>query len=219
MYTRRKRDAQCFNPNDKENVVFVKNCNCTEQDWECDFGYQETITNGQRLCRLVRAPPRDPPQTCPANTVYYVSKGYRKVTGDTCVGGIDHSPLAKSCPAAANGPQAASSYGWLVALMIILLFAAIGVVAFVVYKNEAWRNKVSTFLGIGAPSYSRLGARPNSLADEEFGIGTDPDLDDPDVEEDARVIQDHEIMKETTGQQGPVSSPHEEQRSDFDPRT
>lgn len=33
-YTRRKRDRACFNGEEYERAEFVKNCLCTEEDWE-----------------------------------------------------------------------------------------------------------------------------------------------------------------------------------------
>ena len=54
--------------------------------------------------------------------------------------------------------------------------------------------KLLSLVGIrsGANSrYSRLGGRHGALAEEEFGIGGEHDLDDSDVEEDAPVLQDN----------------------------
>ncbi len=38
-YTRRKREAACFNPQKLETAVTHDNCACTEEDFECDYGY------------------------------------------------------------------------------------------------------------------------------------------------------------------------------------
>ncbi len=46
-YTRRKREAKCFNPEQWERVKYVKNCECTEEDWECDEGF---VRHGDGEC-------------------------------------------------------------------------------------------------------------------------------------------------------------------------
>ena len=39
-YTRRRRASQCYNGEVYERVEFRKNCQCAEEDYECDFGYE-----------------------------------------------------------------------------------------------------------------------------------------------------------------------------------
>jgi hypothetical protein len=46
-YIRRKRDAKCFNPEDIEKPVAVEPCPCSDEDWECDYGYYRKIDGGQ----------------------------------------------------------------------------------------------------------------------------------------------------------------------------
>ena len=38
-YTRRKADSACFNGEDYEVVVARNPCQCSEMDYECDFGF------------------------------------------------------------------------------------------------------------------------------------------------------------------------------------
>lgn len=45
-FIRRKRDVKCFNPDDYEKVVSTEPCACTEEDWECDYGYFRRIDGG-----------------------------------------------------------------------------------------------------------------------------------------------------------------------------
>lgn len=42
-YSRRKRDAKCFNPEELEKEVLMESCECTHEDWECDVGYHREI--------------------------------------------------------------------------------------------------------------------------------------------------------------------------------
>jgi len=39
-YVRRKRDACCFNGKAYDRIVKVEYCECTEEDWECDLGFE-----------------------------------------------------------------------------------------------------------------------------------------------------------------------------------
>ena len=38
-YIRRKRDVKCFNPREFDNVSDVQSCPCTEEDWNCIYGF------------------------------------------------------------------------------------------------------------------------------------------------------------------------------------
>ena len=89
-YTRRKREAKCFNPEQWERVKYVKNCKCTEEDWECDEGF---VRHGDGECKSENGQliSEDPPKYCKG--YYEITQGYRKVAGDSCFGGINHEPL------------------------------------------------------------------------------------------------------------------------------
>ena len=55
-YVRRKVSAQCFNGEEMERKTFVKNCECTEMDWECDFTHARAVgsqSGGPGLCKKV----------------------------------------------------------------------------------------------------------------------------------------------------------------------
>ena len=45
-YLRRKRDVKCFNPDTVERVAVIEKCQCTEEDFECDFGYFRKVEGG-----------------------------------------------------------------------------------------------------------------------------------------------------------------------------
>lgn len=38
-YSRKKRGAICLNGESFERIIEVRVCECTEEDWECDYGY------------------------------------------------------------------------------------------------------------------------------------------------------------------------------------
>jgi hypothetical protein len=99
-YTRRKREVQCFNGWDFDRKTSMYNCPCVRADFECDFGYQvdegtDTCTRAPEMPDLSMGMPSD------CDGYFTVSKGYRKVPGDTCVGGAgtaEFEPRVESCP-------------------------------------------------------------------------------------------------------------------------
>ena len=97
-YLRRKREAECFNTQQFERKLFIENCECTEEDWECDLGY-ERKDNGPcteiKSLKSVNQKQIEEPENC--SHYYYITQGYRKVAGDTCVNGVDHSPIKIPC--------------------------------------------------------------------------------------------------------------------------
>lgn len=64
---------------------------CSEEDWECDFGYFRRDNKGQCVTETGTPENYTPPEVC--DDYYYVTQGYRKVAGDDCKDGIDHAPL------------------------------------------------------------------------------------------------------------------------------
>ncbi|CAL1547728.1 unnamed protein product, partial [Lymnaea stagnalis] len=110
QYQRRLAHVKCYNGEDYVPKNELRNCSCTREDFECDFGYEEDtlVLNHQNqtenICRRDKSvSPRDinpVPTTCPPGTFYPFSRGYRKVAGNTCEGGQGHryAPLMYSCP-------------------------------------------------------------------------------------------------------------------------
>jgi hypothetical protein len=39
MIYRRKMEARCWNDIEKDKDRWIKSCECTEDDWECDYGF------------------------------------------------------------------------------------------------------------------------------------------------------------------------------------
>jgi hypothetical protein len=100
-YIRKKRSAECFNSEEHERWQFLEHCACTEEDWECDLGYYRKDIN--QPCTKVdsynHTVPK-PPENCKGH--WYMTQGYRKVAGDSCRNGVDHSELKQSCPGVSN---------------------------------------------------------------------------------------------------------------------
>jgi len=101
-YVRRKRDSLCCIPVtiDQSDVVFVNNCTCTVENYECDYCF--TFNQDTETCDVDPecSPynPHVPPYPC--DNTWVDTQGYRKVPGDSCVGGTDLNPLIMSCPKA-----------------------------------------------------------------------------------------------------------------------
>ncbi|XDV32386.1 hypothetical protein PO909_003231 [Leuciscus waleckii] len=90
VYKRRSPHATCFNGEDFDRPVTLSNCSCTRQDYECDYGFKLSEDLSLEVC--VPDPEFSgnlyaPPVPCPVGTTYPRSKGYRKVSGDSCSGG------------------------------------------------------------------------------------------------------------------------------------
>eukprot|EP01111_Echinosteliopsis_oligospora_P008053 TRINITY_DN2346_c0_g1_i2.p1 TRINITY_DN2346_c0_g1~~TRINITY_DN2346_c0_g1_i2.p1 ORF type:complete len:747 (-),score=203.44 TRINITY_DN2346_c0_g1_i2:58-2298(-) len=194
VYSRKKQTAQCFNDRQTEHLLSQSICECTYEDWECDFGYQSTFNNipgTQEVCALSGPIAADPPANCPSGTTYYVSRGYRKVPGDVCTGGLDLSPIAKQCPTDPN-TQPSGSKKWIavVVVVVVLVVAFVGIGIFI-YNNDELKEKISGWFGRSSQSqYSRLNAGGSLVGDSEFGIAENDLSDD---EEDAQVLHDNDI--------------------------
>ena len=96
-YIRRKRAAQCFNPQHFEYIANYEACKCTEDDWECDYGYERDLNN---RCVSVKEEEERKNMTIPEDckNYYFKTRWYRLISGDMCVGGVDHSPIKRECP-------------------------------------------------------------------------------------------------------------------------
>jgi hypothetical protein len=123
-YVRRKRDSQCFNGQKLDRMNYVKDCACTENDYECDVGYTRKMDGGPctRVDAMTSADVMKatglPPSNCPSGTTYKVSNGYRKVAGDTCTAGVDRNPSVFDCP---HWTTTVSHGGWLVLLLLLCI--------------------------------------------------------------------------------------------------
>ncbi|RUS78213.1 hypothetical protein EGW08_014027, partial [Elysia chlorotica] len=103
QYQRRNAKALCYNGKDFVRESVESNCLCAREDFECDYGYKESSFSST-LCERDRDVPdrliHQVPEHCAPGTYYKYTRGYRKVPGDTCEGGLEHSfdPLLYACP-------------------------------------------------------------------------------------------------------------------------
>ncbi|GAB6018639.1 hypothetical protein CHUAL_000319 [Chamberlinius hualienensis] len=103
-YERRIPHANCYNGEDYERVISVENCPCQRSDFECDIGFKEESPDFlQGLCIRDPSSNYDPytiPQSCKPNDFYNRTRGYRRIPGDTCHGGLEDRYESEriSCP-------------------------------------------------------------------------------------------------------------------------
>jgi len=108
IYIRRKRETACFNPQSIEAKSTVEYCDCTEDDYECDFGFSRERPGDpctsveKKKHRSHNDTNSDGPEILKAPDVchgyYTISKGYRKVPGDVCINGVKFDPILVPCP-------------------------------------------------------------------------------------------------------------------------
>lgn len=148
IYVRRKRDAECYNPQTIESKSTIELCDCTEEDYECDIGFSrdkpgdpctsnekkkqsqnETSSNEPEILK--------PPEKC--NGYYPMSKGYRKVPGDVCINGVKFDPILIPCP----GGGIILYLGW---VFLFLVFG--GVIYFVAgtVNNGEWVANIRKYV-------------------------------------------------------------------------
>ncbi|XP_034995003.2 LOW QUALITY PROTEIN: sortilin-related receptor [Zootoca vivipara] len=90
VFKRRTPHATCFNGEDFDRPVMVSNCSCTREDYECDFGFKLSEDLSLEVCLPdpeFAGKPSSPPVPCPIGSTYKKTRGYRKISGDTCSGG------------------------------------------------------------------------------------------------------------------------------------
>jgi len=145
-YTRRKQSTACFNPLEFERKYVMQNCTCTDQDYECDFGYMRKVNHGPCV--------RDPTVsndtlmlgTCPPSGFYAVSNGYRLVAGNTCKGGKQLGPTMYPCT---NGVLGVSYHGWFVLFIIVGLVLGMSVITYRSKERDDAKNFGTQHFGDG----------------------------------------------------------------------
>jgi hypothetical protein len=124
-YTRRKPEKQCFNPVKHERAENYQHCPCQAADFECDYGYERSTKGnvagtavGGECVKMANLPTHEDPakHIDGHRCVIRQTKGYRRVPGDTCVGGSQWDAVEMDCP----------SSTWGKAILFFLLVIIIG---------------------------------------------------------------------------------------------
>jgi hypothetical protein len=95
-FVRKKRENECYNGEKFERELFVEDCVCTAHDYECDLNYyRDTKSN---VCAQVEGELLTF-DTCEDSDTYEIPTGYRRVSGNTCIGGVSSEldPLVLDC--------------------------------------------------------------------------------------------------------------------------
>eukprot|EP01114_Cavostelium_apophysatum_P000210 TRINITY_DN1020_c0_g1_i5.p1 TRINITY_DN1020_c0_g1~~TRINITY_DN1020_c0_g1_i5.p1 ORF type:complete len:551 (+),score=213.60 TRINITY_DN1020_c0_g1_i5:387-2039(+) len=221
VYKRRIATRNCYNDENVDHISSMKNCSCTEDDWECDVDF-ERGSDGTCVYSLGTYAPEYPPEFCPSGTQYYKSKGYRKEAGNTCEGGVDHSGEGPfDCP---NLSKEAKR-GWIAAAVLIPLILIIFVVAAFALRSEAVREKLPflKFLATWKVGYSGFGKSGGTSVSTSL-IDSDEENEREDFSIQAEEIEDthlEELAKPEKGKkQDSLISMDEpaEHSDDFNPR-
>ncbi|PAA92884.1 hypothetical protein BOX15_Mlig029917g3 [Macrostomum lignano] len=106
---RLKADSMCASTYSYKPQTSVTPCECTKDDFECEFGYTRPVNS----LDCVRDPDVPTPRICDANTVKkIITEGYRKLPRNRCQGGfqpnVTHQEVLHeaSCPQPTEDPRA-----------------------------------------------------------------------------------------------------------------
>lgn len=94
-YVRRKPYRKCFNGLDYDLKIKSDTCKCKESDYMCDLGYKKDGNHG--ACEKIFEHPS-------VNTkdkngcIKLASRGYKKIPGNKCTGGVNLDPVKRDCP-------------------------------------------------------------------------------------------------------------------------
>ncbi|EGR29891.1 hypothetical protein IMG5_146640 [Ichthyophthirius multifiliis] len=141
-YLRRKLDSLCLNGEQFQRIVNEQTCECTEEDWECDFGYER---QGQGPCIAEKDYFFKPPKPEQCDKYYFEPTGYRKIAGNNCQRGVDRSPVQKKCPGKGilgvlmKVLFIVGSFGFVIYLRKSLVYLAI--LSFEQVKEIIWKKK------------------------------------------------------------------------------
>ncbi len=194
-YTRRKQNSACMTGKAHERSVFVRNCECTEADYECDIDYFRDVNAG--VCALQKAADGSPVVYNLTQSIamqcgrkenqgyYYMPTGYRRVAGDTCSGGINHLGSQVSCPSWAIGQ---SGGGW---FHFILMGLGLAVVAYGAFTAKG-REIFGTICGKLSCIFSIFSICCKSSSRNNYRDGYKPvnNTDDDDLEDGYKPYQD-----------------------------
>lgn len=102
-FRKRKDTSLCIKGKSYTSALTSKPCQCTEKDFNCDYGFeraQSLKTEGDRCFADFWHDPDAPPDDCHIGHTYESSTGYRKVISNVCEGGVNKQQSAKqhTCP-------------------------------------------------------------------------------------------------------------------------
>nr|XP_057924142.1 VPS10 domain-containing receptor SorCS2 isoform X1 [Doryrhamphus excisus] len=99
-FRRRKDTAFCVKGKSYTSALSTAPCQCTEQDFSCDYGFERSHAETERCFANFWHDPDSPPDDCHLGRTYESSTGYRKVVSNVCEGGLNKEQSGKqsNCP-------------------------------------------------------------------------------------------------------------------------
>ncbi|XP_061619862.1 VPS10 domain-containing receptor SorCS2 isoform X3 [Phyllopteryx taeniolatus] len=99
-FRRRKDTAFCVKGKSYTSALGTKPCQCTERDFNCDYGFERSRAASGRCFADFWHLPDSPPENCQPGRTFESSTGYRKVVSNVCEGGLNKEQSAKqsNCP-------------------------------------------------------------------------------------------------------------------------
>jgi len=123
LYHRRLRDRNCWVGNQvKDENLLMRNCTCTDSDFECEFNYVRDADGKCVLAAGLTPLPNDELDCRKGKDQWYERTAYRKIPYSTCEGGPrpDHG-AEHTCP----GPKAKGAFFWFVVIVIPFAFCGL----------------------------------------------------------------------------------------------
>ncbi|XP_035256981.1 VPS10 domain-containing receptor SorCS1-like isoform X2 [Anguilla anguilla] len=101
IYRKLKPTARCVMGKDYSVTMTSEPCDCTEADFECDYGYERN--SGGRCSPAFWFSPSSMSRVCTTGKSFLNSTGYRKLVSDNCTSGVleRYTARAQKCPAQA----------------------------------------------------------------------------------------------------------------------
>uniref|UniRef100_A0A1Y1LMI9 Sortilin-related receptor n=1 Tax=Photinus pyralis TaxID=7054 RepID=A0A1Y1LMI9_PHOPY len=98
-YERRIPHANCYVGLNYVRQISYQPCDCDALDFECDFGFMRSGKPFHCIRNKTTVEnPYEVPSTCKPFQFYNRTKGYRKISGDSCVAGFEHQYLPDLIP-------------------------------------------------------------------------------------------------------------------------
>eukprot|EP00826_Nyctotherus_ovalis_P012661 TRINITY_DN13365_c0_g1_i1.p2 TRINITY_DN13365_c0_g1~~TRINITY_DN13365_c0_g1_i1.p2 ORF type:complete len:162 (+),score=19.13 TRINITY_DN13365_c0_g1_i1:497-982(+) len=155
-YIRKKEGRKCYNEAAFSAAVKIEDCECTEEDYECDEGFERN--GNSAVCSPVRTA-NDTRIYCLYASSYSVSSGYRKIVDDTCQAGVTHHQLIVPCPISLELSK--SQLTILVSLGIVIILI-LGIES--MYKDFEEVRKRSDVEQYNAVKYRKVGNRKHEFS-------------------------------------------------------
>ncbi|XP_066517473.1 VPS10 domain-containing receptor SorCS1 isoform X2 [Hoplias malabaricus] len=103
IYRKLKPIARCVMGKTYSVTMTSEPCDCTESDFECDYGY-ERRTDG-RCTPAFWFQPSSMSRSCTTGHTFLNSTGYRKVVSNNCTGGVVDLYTARRLPCPSQAPK------------------------------------------------------------------------------------------------------------------